>query len=140
MCATRHMLYSGSSTEVNRSFLQYLIHIYEMSGPNSMLRIPNTKQFEFQMTIVSMLRWPIEWDFAQAASWIEKMYKDLEQREMLRYVFRRCPELAEDLFSFIGIGFVKSLTNGLSNVPNTSSRAKTQQPQQLRVEGLPIIY
>jgi len=136
MCTTRHYFYSGSTMEVNGSFLQYLIHIYEMSGPTSMLRIPGANRPQ-----INTPPKPIKWNFPQAVSWVGKMHNDVEQRKVLEYVFRRCPELAEDLFCFIGKGYVDSLNaNDLFNVTSKSRLAKGRPLPNLYVKGSPIIY
>ncbi|KAF8451230.1 hypothetical protein BGX38DRAFT_1183572 [Terfezia claveryi] len=69
-------------------------------------------------------------DFPQAASWVEKMHKDAEQRDagVCVSVLSR---IGRGLFTFIGIGFVDGLAKSQFNVTRKSTITKKQQLQTL---------
>lgn len=90
----------GAATTANDvDFLEYIVQLYEMSGPSSVLRIPKTND-----TVRSSTTKPIVWDAQTASRWVGRMWRDSVQKPLLKEAFKRCPDLAEDLLLMIASG------------------------------------
>ena len=99
-------LEANATAEGNAYFLEYVVQLYEMSGPGSILRIPKT--VNTASPPVTSPR-PIVWNTGRAALWIGRMWRDKVQRHLVEEAFDRCPDLARDLLIIIADGFVGQL-------------------------------
>ena len=101
----RITVYPEATTADNANLLEYVIQLYQMSGPSSALRIPKASD-----TARSCPE-PIVWDSKTAATWIGRMWRDVVQRPLVEEAFKRCPDLAQDLLIMITSGFVDKLAD-----------------------------
>ena len=94
---------ANATAESDAYFLEYIVQLYEMSGPGSALRIPKTEDTASSPT-TSMK--PIVWNMENTALWIGRMWKNAAQRPLVEEAFERCSDLAQDLLIMIADGFV----------------------------------
>ncbi|KAF8451231.1 hypothetical protein BGX38DRAFT_494220 [Terfezia claveryi] len=103
-------LEASASAGDNANFLEYVIQLYEMSGPGSALRVP---KIEDAVTSTPTFPTPIAWNMRGAGIWIGSMWKDAVQRRLVEEAFERCPDLAKDLLIMIAGGFCDKAEGGL---------------------------
>ncbi|RPB20677.1 hypothetical protein L211DRAFT_852055 [Terfezia boudieri ATCC MYA-4762] len=94
----------------NANFLEYIIQLYEMSGPGSALRVPKIEDTVTSPTFPK----PIAWNTKRAGIWIGSMWNDALQRHLVEEAFKRCPDLAQDLLIMIASGF-RDKARGISH-------------------------
>jgi len=81
-------------------FLEYLIHLYDMSGPGSTLRI-------VKINDQGRIR-PDVWYLPAVARWIGVLWRDPVGRPLVEEASKRCPDLGEDIEMLRGRNFLFS--------------------------------
>ena len=94
--AAHNIKWSGDISEYPAAHhahrLEYLVQLYEISGPGSALRIANINDHGR-----SFGRVPHVWDVSLAAYWIGDLWRDPVRRPLVEEAAERCPDLGEDI-------------------------------------------
>lgn len=114
LCAARQRFVSAINdpSNANCMFLAYVHRLYELSGPNSAVRIRTTPPKPW-------FAWPwektpqpkksvIDWDPQQIGTWIGAMQNNPQQKIEMDAIFECCPDLAKDLLTFTSVGLTES--------------------------------
>lgn len=109
-------------------FVEYLMMIYEIAGPQSGLRI----RWSAESTVL------LRWDSRECARWVGSVWHDINEGKQIQEAFARCPELAVDMLRLISISLA-ALAEAAAGA-NSTTITKNCNESVAIYEDLPAIF